>query len=95
MRREYGLSPAETFAELDSNVLTITLRNAISPMSRIVIQEDDGEKTLQKTFAILDDINRKQLDALVLGILSRSVWHSALEPNAATGDVLITFHLGA
>ena len=94
MRREYGLSPTEVRAALQSSVLTVRLKNAVSPLGRVVLQEEDGAEILQSVYAILHDIHHDRLNALVSGIVGRAARCRSLEPEAVTDDVLLVFQLG-
>ena len=93
MRREFGLSPTSAAAEICGNVLRVTLKNAVSPMGRVVAQGPGGKDILENVYAILHDVNRDRMQGIVACILGVSVRQSLIEANLPTSDVLVTFWL--
>ena len=93
MRREFGLSPAGTAAELCGSVLRVALAGAVSPMGRAIAQAPGGEAALANFYDILHDVNRDRMHGIVSRILGVPVRQSMIEAHLPTWDIFVTFQM--
>jgi uncharacterized protein YbcI len=94
-RREFGLTPAETSATLSDGILRVKMEDALSQMARVVARSPEGPEALNTVYALLHDAGRPRMHQLIARIIGRPVWRSEFSMDAQSGDVQVTFELGA
>ena len=92
VRREFGLSPKGERAELGRAELRVRLRDALSPLGRLILARPEGTAVLDGAYAALHEANREALHRLAERITGRAVRASWTEVSAG-GDVSLTFIL--
>lgn len=95
LRREFGLSPGDAEAEQHGEVLTICLPHALSPLGRVLARTPEGVEALETVYALLHEIHRASLEALVSRITGVKAKESRVELDCRTGDVRVSFCLPA
>ena len=91
MQSEWGLRPADAWAEIGGGCLTITLTDALTPIGQIVSRTENGNALLQGVYEILYAAYRDRSEALIARIAGRSVPRSRVEVDSRTGSVALLF----
>ncbi|MEO7717175.1 MAG: Na-translocating system protein MpsC family protein [Capsulimonas sp.] len=93
LQREFGLSPGGAHADLDGDVLTVQMMNALTPIGLVVSQSPDGAAALKGVYTILYEINRNKMERLISRIAGVPVDDSQMQIDVENAGVLICFHL--
>ena len=93
LKREFGLTFGDAEATLCGGVLTVYVRDALTPMGRLIARTEGGGQVLQGVYDVLHEAHREQLHGLIACISGLPVRRSRIEVDTAAEAISVRFDL--